>query len=692
MRRTTIKVRGFDVPIDGAPRQQIHRGPEVGTVGLTGADYPGIRAALRVRQGDWVETGTAIFVDRRRPAIVFAAPASGRIHEIKRGPRRALECVTIAVEGNNGRSGTRPPRTLTRGGLRELLCANGLWPAFQARPFGYIPDPDAVPDAIFITALDTQPLAADPTVVIAEHAEAFRAGARALQHLTDGIVYICQAPGPALGDNAVAFAGPHPAGLPGTHIHYLHPVGGGQVVWHLGYQDTIAIGYLISTGTVWNERVVSLAGPSVRAPRLVRTCLGASIDALVDGELLAGPSRILSGSVLDGRRQTHLGRYHRQVTVLPEEERAVAVSFRRRASSTALGGTPGPIVPLRAHDRAPSLRAPGVPLLRALSVGDAESAARLGSSEMVEEDVALLSYLCPSKTDYGQLLRGVLEQSRTGRDVSRPTVEKLPATTAAPHVRSAHSDARVTLLYLLALLPPLGWAFGQAGIPLAAALGVSAITSISWQLLFTWARRRPFSVGAVAPQITTAATIALMLPPEAPLWQVALGTSFGVVMGEQIFGGRGYNFLHPTVVALAFLAFSFPDLGYGAGGDVVWAATLPGAVLLVAAGIISWRTLGAMAAATVAVSYGTIELLPDIFDINMLTFAAVFVGTDPVASPVTRIGRVLYGLLVGVLWGLGVSQGDIPVVSALLLGGIFAPLIDHLVVLGHGAWRRQRHA
>ena len=686
-----IKVRGFDVPIGGAPRQEIHRGPGVSTVGLIGADYPGVRAVLRVATGDRVTVGQTIFVDRYRPAIAFSAPVSGRIQKIQRGPRRSLEFVAIAREGREARNGVSSPHAFTRDGLRSLLCSHGMWPALRERPFGYIPDPGTVPDAIFVTALDTAPLAADPTVVIAEHTEAFRAGADALRCLTDGVVYICQAPGPALGDHAVVFSGPHPAGLPGTHIHHLHPVGDGRVVWHLGYQDTIAIGYLISRGEFWTDRVVALAGPSVREPRLVRTCLGADIEALTHGGLWEGPKRVLSGSILDGRRQAYLGRYHHQVTALPERKEPTVLSFGTRVASTAVGGWPGPIIPLRVHGRAPSLRAPPIPLLRALSVGDVESAERLGSSEMVEEDVALLSYFCPSKTNYGQLLRGVLEQSRSGGEAPVPTVETSPATTVAPHARSSSSSARVTLFCLLALLAPVGWASSQGGSRFVLVLGLAALVSAGWQLLFVWLRDRPFSVQAPAAQITTAATIALMLPPEVPLWHVALGTSFGVVMAEQIFGGRGYNFLNAAVVALAFLAFSFPDMNYGVGGDVVWLATLPGALLLVAAGILSWRILAAMAVATVAVSYGTVDLLPDILDINTLAFAAVFLGCDPITAPVTNVGRLIYGLLVGGLWGLGISQGEIPVVSALLLGGIFAPLIDHLVVLGHGAWRRRRY-
>jgi Na+-transporting NADH:ubiquinone oxidoreductase subunit A len=290
----------------------------------------------------------------------------------------------------------------------------GLWPAFRTRPFGRIPDPGAVPDSIFVTAMDTNPLSADAAVVLESNAEPFRSGLDGLTMLTNGPVFVCQSPGPALADESkerircVRFDGPHPAGLPGTHIHRLAPVGGGRVVWHIGYQDVIAIGYLLATGRLWTERVVALAGPGVRDPRLVRTRIGASLDDLTEGELGDGNFRIVSGSALSGRVAGFLGRYHTQVSVLT----AVGETARLPILSRLLGNghnPPAPLIPLAAFERAMALDIYPVPLLRALSVGDAETAERLGCLELIEEDLALLSYVCASKTDYGALLRALLD-------------------------------------------------------------------------------------------------------------------------------------------------------------------------------------------------------------------------------------------------------------------------------------------
>lgn len=412
--------RGFDIAVSGTPRQVVAEGAEVTSVALLGADFPEVRPTFSVEVGDRVTAGQTLFVDRRRPEIAFTSPAAGVVAAIGRGRRRALDTLVIDLVGDSAELFSPSPRALSRDGVRELLLKSGLWPAFRTRPFGRVPDPAAVPNSIFVTAMDTNPLAADAAVVLASHAEPFESGLDALTMLTDGPVFVCQSPGPALADESkerircVRFDGPHPAGLPGTHIHRLAPVGGGRVVWHIGYQDVIAIGHLLTTGRLWTERVVALAGPGVRDPRLVRTRLCASLDNLTQGELGDGDFRIVSGSALGGREAGFLGRYHTQVSVLP----AARETARLPILSRLLGigrNVPPPLIPLAAFERAMALDILPVPLLRALSVGDAETAERLGCLQLIEEDVALLSYVCASKADYGVLLRAVLNDLEGGK-------------------------------------------------------------------------------------------------------------------------------------------------------------------------------------------------------------------------------------------------------------------------------------
>ena len=221
------------------------------------------------------------------------------------------------------------------------MTESGLWTALRGRPFGRVADPRAKPHSIFVTAIDTSPYAPSVTTVLAGAGPAFERGLFAVAKLTDGPVFVCTSPASSLPLPQLdqirheEFAGPHPAGTVGVHIHTLDPVDRNKMVWHLGYQDLVTIGKLFETGTLHVERVIALAGPAVKRPRLIRTRVGASTDELVKDELHdpqglpglqglhEGEHRVISGSVLSGRTATgevfgYLGRYHQQISVLRE--------------------------------------------------------------------------------------------------------------------------------------------------------------------------------------------------------------------------------------------------------------------------------------------------------------------------------------------------------------------------------------
>lgn len=262
----------------------------------------------------------------------FTAPASGTISAIHRGERRVLQSVVIDVDGDDAvhfpRYELADLAALTREAVQQQLVESGMWTAFRTRPFSKIPAPGSVPAAIFVTAIDTNPLAADPQPIILAQREAFDAGLTLLTRLTDGKVHVCQASGGKLGGHPVGqvtfnqFAGPHPAGLVGTHIHFLEPVSLKKQVWHLNYQDVIAVGKLFLEGELSSERIVALGGPQVKEPRLLKTCSGASLDELLADELLDDENRVISGSVLSGTHaqgpHAFLGRFHLQISVVKE--------------------------------------------------------------------------------------------------------------------------------------------------------------------------------------------------------------------------------------------------------------------------------------------------------------------------------------------------------------------------------------
>ncbi len=441
-----IKItKGLNLPIAGMPSQQISSKTAVKRVALLGEEYVGMRPSMAVREGDRVQKGQLLFEDKKNPGVRFTAPASGTVSAIHRGERRVLQSVVIDVDGEESvhfpRYELAELAGLTRESVQQQLLESGLWTAFRTRPFSKIPAPGSVPAAIFVTAIDTNPLAADPQPIILAQREAFDAGLTLLTRLTDGKVHVCQAGGGKLGGHPVGqvtfnqFAGPHPAGLAGTHIHFLEPVSLKKQVWHLNYQDVIAVGKVFLEGELYNERIVALGGPQVKEPRLLKTCLGASLDELLEDELLDDENRIISGSVLSGThaRGPHafLGRFHLQISVVKEGRekelfgwvmpgkdkfsitRTTVGHFLKRKLfnfSTDTNGGERAMVPIGNYERVMPLDILPTILLRDLLAGDTDSAQALGCLELDEEDLALCTYVCPGKYEYGPALRSVLTQ------------------------------------------------------------------------------------------------------------------------------------------------------------------------------------------------------------------------------------------------------------------------------------------
>lgn len=374
---------------------------------------------------------------------MFTAPASGTVVAIHRGERRVLQSVVIQIEGDEKREFARfdaaDLATLSHDVVQTQLLESGLWTALRTRPYSKTPVPGTVPAAIFVTAIDTNPLSADPQPLILAERKAFDAGLTVLTRLTPGKVHVCQASGGKLGGHPQGqvafneFAGPHPAGLVGTHIHFLEPVSLTKQVWHLNYQDVIAIGKLFTTGELCAERIIAIGGPQATQPRLVRTLLGADLTALLAGETKEGENRIISGSVLSGRHATGpmawLGRFHLQVSVvlegrdkelfgwvLPGAEkysvtRTTLGHFLRHKLfnfSTSTNGGERAMVPIGNYERVMPLDILPTVLLRDLLAGDTDGAQALGCLELDEEDLALCTYVCPGKYEYGPVLREVL--------------------------------------------------------------------------------------------------------------------------------------------------------------------------------------------------------------------------------------------------------------------------------------------
>jgi Na+-transporting NADH:ubiquinone oxidoreductase subunit A len=434
--------KGLDLPITGAPESRIEDARPVRHVAVLGTDYVGMKPTMEVREGDSVKLGQLLFTDKKIDGVRFTSPAAGEVVAINRGEKRKLLSVVIRVD-DDGEAlaftahGRDKLLGLERQAVVDQLVESGLWTALRTRPYSRTPAVDSTPEAIFVTAVDTHPLAPDPARIIEERAQAFEDGLKVLTRLTEGKVFLCTAPDAKVPGHDVTgvqhetFGGPHPAGLVGTHIHHLSPVALHKRVWHIGYQDVISVGTLFAEGQLDMRRVIGVGGPRAETPRLLRTRVGASTEELLDGEVKApDDTRVISGSVFSGFAAEgslrFLGRFHNQVSLLEEGNKRAWLGWlspgsdrhsvlgiyvskikglRDYAPTTSTNGSERAMVPVGVYEEVMPLDILPTQLLRSLIVGDIETAMQLGCLELDEEDLALCTYVCPGKYEYGPILR-----------------------------------------------------------------------------------------------------------------------------------------------------------------------------------------------------------------------------------------------------------------------------------------------
>lgn len=438
-----IKIKkGLDLPILGEPKQTIVETVVAKKVAILGEDYIGMRPTMHVQVGDTVKKGQLLFEDKKNPGVKFVAPAAGEVVEVNRGSKRVLQSVVISVSGDAAIEFTafteESLATADRQKIVDALIETALWTTLRTRPYSKIPALGGVPHSIFVTAMDTNPLAVDPQIVLAEREADFAFGLKVLAKLTEGKIFVNKAPGaniPASGERVEVneFSGPHPAGLPGTHIHFLDPVGQKKRVWYINYQDVVAIGATMQTGHLDVTKVVSIAGPMAKSPKIIRTQLGANVNELIEGQFSRESVRVISGSVLNGTNASgphaYLGRYHNQVSLIKEDaekrlfgwimpgsnQHSVTRAYlghlggkKKFDMTSTTNGSDRSMVPIGNYERIMPLDVIPTLLLRDIISGDTDSAQTMGALELDEEDLSLCTYVCPGKYDYGPILRDCL--------------------------------------------------------------------------------------------------------------------------------------------------------------------------------------------------------------------------------------------------------------------------------------------
>jgi Na+-transporting NADH:ubiquinone oxidoreductase subunit A len=429
-----IKIsKGLDLPISGTPDPVISDTPKVTTVSLLGNDFTGMKPTMLVKSGDIVKRGTKIFEDKKNPGVFFTSPAGGVVKEISRGDRRKFLSIDIEIADNEDHV-----EFDTNENIRNLLINSGLWNAFRSRPFNRTPSIDSSPNAIFINACDTNPLAVDPYFIIKEDLNYFNRGIKALYENFSCPIHCCYQNADfdlsVEGINYHQFSGPHPSGLTSTHINKIYPVNLKRIAWTIGYQDVISIGYLLEHNFLRTHKLIALAGPSVFNPSLIKARISGNIDELTAGKLETG-SRVISGSVLYGHASegvmNYLGFYDSLISAIPDQANDIFLNWLMPGSklhsklnvfissflkpsnfifNTSVNGGDRAIVPVGSYDEVLPMDILVPQLLKALVVGDREQAVDLGMLELAPEDLAVCSYICPSKYDYCSILANNLNE------------------------------------------------------------------------------------------------------------------------------------------------------------------------------------------------------------------------------------------------------------------------------------------
>jgi len=432
--------KGLNLPLQGDPVQQIKACLVHERIGIIGEDYPDLKPSYRVQVGDPVKRGEILFEDKHNKGVVYTSPVGGYVTELKRGARRKFLSMVIAVDGDETENfpfySEKEIEGLDKEKVVEQLRVSGQLTAIRTRPFSKVASPHKLPDAVFVTAMDTRPFAPAVAPVIEGHETDFIMGIKALSRIAK--VHICTDNTESLPHIDIKFAeahtfeGPHPAGLVGTHVHFIRPVGREKLVWYVDYQDVINIGKLFTVGLYRTDKVISLGGSAVREPALYKTTYGAPLVDIILGRLTGEVSRVISGSPLYGRRMDDidrfLGRYHNQVSVIPEgkdprfmgwvmpgkdvysQKNIYAAKFTKALCrfDTFLNGSKRSVVPVGNFEDVMPLDILATPLLKSIMVRDIETAEKLGALELDEEDLSLCTFLCPGKQDYGPYLRKVL--------------------------------------------------------------------------------------------------------------------------------------------------------------------------------------------------------------------------------------------------------------------------------------------
>ena len=427
--------KGLDIRLQGEAAKTIVDAPLAAEYAVSPLDFEGLTPKMLVKVGDTVEAGSPLFFDKKRPEIVFTSPVSGTVAAVNRGEKRKILSVVVTADKEVAYKefAKLDVATASREDIVKLLLESGLWTMFIQRPYGVVATPSDMPKAIFVSAFDSAPLAVDYDFALAGDKEALQKGFDVLGRLTEGKVHLSyhadQTAPSFTGVELHAFKGKHPAGNVGVQIHHIDPINKGEKAWTLNIQDVAILGRLFLNGKVDMSRVIAVAGSCVAEPKYYRVVAGASVKALLGGKLSNEHARVISGNVLTGRNvgmEGFLGVNANMLTVIPEGDdyellgwamprfKKFSVSrayfswlfpCRKYNLDTNLNGGERAFVMNDLYEKYLPMDVYPVHLIKACLANDLDKMENLGIYEVVEEDLALCEFVCPSKIEIQQILR-----------------------------------------------------------------------------------------------------------------------------------------------------------------------------------------------------------------------------------------------------------------------------------------------
>jgi Na+-transporting NADH:ubiquinone oxidoreductase subunit A len=447
---TQIKIRkGHSIRITGIPKKEVITNLTSDEVGICPVEYQYVKPKLLVKEGDHVDIGTPLFFNKENPDQKWGAPGTGTICKIQYGPRRVIEKIVIKLDKDRKGFSQKAidlnaTTNLKREEIKSILSESNLWHLIRQRPFNQGANPADEPRDIFISALNTAPLAPNLDLVLNGQKDALQAGINVLKSLTDGNVNIGISSNNQINeltglDNCSLhqISGPHPAGNVGIQIHHISPLKPDDIVWTVNIQHVIILGKLFLSGEINLSIIVSIGGPGAKDPIHVKTRIGTKIETLIKDQLDGGEYRIISGDVLTGRKvekNDYLGFYDTIISILPVDFSRPFLGWIQPGSSnktyslsnsflsfgrklfnftTKQNGSKRALVPIDAWEDVLPMDIMPNPLYRSILACDIEEMTQLGILECDEEDFALCSFACPSKIDVGAAIRKGLDIMRT---------------------------------------------------------------------------------------------------------------------------------------------------------------------------------------------------------------------------------------------------------------------------------------